>query len=327
MFDMDSDDSISPGTFVLNSIRQTFRFQNTIARPVSIGGFGFWTGEDITVEFRPAEPDTGLVFVRSDLPWAPPIPAKVEFREEKPRQTSLVLGEARVDMVEHLLAALRGLQIDNCEIVVDRPEMPGLDGSSEPFVNVLAQAGFAVQPAIRKIRLVTHSLNLGNEEQFIRVLPARNGLNSYRYTLVPCEGYPIAQQDFAFELSTQAFQREIMACRTFLAKYEADYLREMGLCGRVSQRDVLVLTEDGPLDNTFRFSDECARHKVLDMIGDFALVDCDWIGTFESYRGGHSLNAECVRHLLEHTILLDESYLARHSEQAHYKKELLERAA
>ncbi len=327
MSDRDYDESILPGTFVFNSIRQTFRLQTTIASSVSIHGFGFWTGEDITVEFRPAEADSGLVFVRSDLPGSPRIPARVEFREEKPRQTSLVQGEARVDMVEHLMAALRGLQIDNCEMVVDRPEMPGLCGSSEPFVRILEQAGIAMQPAVRRVRLVTCAISVGSDGQYIRVLPSRKGVNSYRYRLVPGEGYPITPQEFGFDLTTPNFRREIMGCRTFLAKYEADYLREMGLCGRVTPRDVLVLTEDGPLDNVFRFPDECARHKVLDMIGDFALTDCDWVGTFESFRGGHSLNAECVRQLLEHTILLDESYLSRQSDLMYYKQELLERAA
>ncbi len=327
MSDQDYDYSIAPGIFVLNSIRQTFRLQNTIGRAVSIDGFGFWTGEDVSVEFRPAEPDSGLVFVRADLPGMPRIPARVEFREEKPRQTSLVCGQARVDMVEHLLAALRGLKIDNCEIVVDKPEMPGLDGSSKLFVEVLEQAGMATQPAVRKIRLVTRAFSLGNDEQRIRVSPGRNGCNSYRFTLVPTEDYPISRQDFQCDLSRRAFRRDIMACRTFLAKYEADYLQDMGLCARVTPRDVLVLTDEGPLNNEFRCENECARHKVLDMIGDFALVDCDWVGHFESYRGGHSLNAECVKHLLEHTTLLDESYLSRQSELFHYKKELLERAA
>ncbi|MDR2439014.1 MAG: UDP-3-O-acyl-N-acetylglucosamine deacetylase [Planctomycetaceae bacterium] len=294
--------------------KEKFRFQNTIAQRVIVRGFGFWTGEDVCLEIRPAEPDTGIIFVRSDLIGTPCIPALVEYREEKPRQTSLANGKARVDMVEHLLAALKALQIDNCEIWTDRPEMPGFDGSSQPFILVLKQAGIQTQPTIRKIRIVTRSFRVGNESQRINVMPNRYGLNSYQYTLVPGEGYTIEPQDYQFDLGTQSFCDEIMSCRTFLSKREADYLLDKGLCLRVTPKDVLVLTEHGPLDNTFRFSNECARHKILDMVGDFSLVNCDWVGTFESWRGGHSLNAECVKQLLENTILLDESFLAKRTD-------------
>jgi UDP-3-O-acyl-N-acetylglucosamine deacetylase len=214
-------------------------------------------------------------------------------------------------MVEHLLAALKALQIDNCKILTNRPEMPGFDGSSRPFVLALKQAGIQTQSVMRKVRLVTRAFHVGNESQLINIMPNRSGLNSYQYTLVPGEGYTIDTQEFHFDLSPQSFCGEIMSSRTFLSKQEADYLLEQGLCKRVTPKDVLVLAENGPLDNHFRFSNECARHKILDMIGDFSLIDCDWIGTFESYRGGHSLNAECVKQLQENTLLLDESFLSK----------------
>lgn len=317
--------SVTPlftGTF-----RQSFRLQKTIGQAVRLKGFGFWTGEDVSLEFRPAPTGTGIVFVRADLPGEPRIPAKVEFREEKPRQTSLVKGSARVDMVEHVLAAVKALQIDNCEIRTDRPEMPGFDGSSLPFFLALQPAGSVRQPAVRTVRLVTRAFRVGNDSQWINVMPNRNGVNSLHYTLVAGEGYPIPDQEFRFELSTEAFQREIVSSRTFLSKAEADYLIEKGLCCRVTPRDVIVLTENGPLENEFRFEDECARHKILDMVGDFSLCDCDWIGTFESYRGGHALNAECVKQLLENSLLLDESFIPQDSELMHVKRELLKKAA
>jgi UDP-3-O-acyl N-acetylglucosamine deacetylase len=303
-------------TLFSGSLKEKFRFQNTIAKRVIVRGFGFWTGKDVCLDIRPAEPGTGIIFVRSDLLGTPRIPALVEYREEKPRQTSLANGKARVDMVEHLLAALKALRIDNCEIWTDQPEMPGFDGSSQPFILVLKQAKILTQPMIRKIRIVTHSFRVGNELQRINVMPNRNGLNSYQYTLVPGEGYAINAQDYQFDLTPQSFCDEIMSCRTFLSKREADYLLEKGLCQRVTPKDVLVLAEHGPLDNTFRFSDECARHKILDMVGDFSLIDCDWIGTFESWRGGHSLNAECVKQLLENTMLLDESFILKRIDMA-----------
>ncbi|MDR2641457.1 MAG: UDP-3-O-acyl-N-acetylglucosamine deacetylase [Planctomycetaceae bacterium] len=307
--------------------RQSFRLQNTIAGRVVLSGFGFWSGEDVELEFCPAKPDNGIYFVRTDLAGEPRIPALVQYREEKPRQTSLVNGLARVDMVEHVLAAVRALEIDNCEIRTNRAEMPGFDGSGHRFFVALNRVGVIAQVAIRKVRLVARSLKVGNDDSWINVTPSRVGGSVYRFTLVPSKDYPQGNQDFCFKLSTESFQNEVAAARTFLSKKEADCLLSAGLCQRVSPRDVLVLTPEGPIDNNYRYDNECARHKVLDMVGDFSLTDCDWIGTFESYRGSHSLNAECVRQLLDNTILLDESFVPKNSDLILIKQEMQNRAA
>jgi UDP-3-O-acyl N-acetylglucosamine deacetylase len=307
--------------------RQSFRLQNTISTRVSLGGFGFWSGEDVELEFLPAQADSGVYFVRTDLVGEPRIPALVRYREEKPRQTSLVNGLARVDMVEHVLAAVRALKIDNCEIRTNRPEMPGFDGSGQRFFVALNSAGVVAQAAIRKVRLVARSLRVGSNDNWISVTPSRIGSSIYRFILVPSADYPQGTQDFSFKLSTESFRDEIMDARTFLSKVEADCLLSAGLCQRVTPRDVLVLTPEGPIENNYRYDNECARHKVLDMVGDFSLTDCDWVGSFESYRGSHSLNAECVRQLLENTILLDESFVPKNSDLMHLKQELQKRAA
>ncbi len=329
------DDDVSPvlaaTPLFLGAVKQTFRFQQTIASAVSLSGFGFWTGEDVCVEFRPANADSGIVFVRTDLDGMPRIPADIRFREEKPRQTSLAHGDARVDMIEHLMAALKALRIDNCEIRVDRPEMPGFDGSSRPFFEALEVAGTITQPAFRKIRLVTQAGRVGNAEQWIEMLPSRGGKNIFQYELVPAPGYPIRHQEYEFCLNPEHFRDEMMNCRTFLAKHEADHLREHGFCQRVTARDVLVLDHDGgdviPIENEFRCENECVRHKILDMVGDFALSDCDWIGSFRSYRGGHALNAEAVKYLLDNTMLFDENSFAGNAYLMRQKQELLRRAA
>ena len=325
--DSSADSTLAASSLFQHGLRQTFRLQRTITDSVSVCGFGFWTGEDVHVEFCPAPPDSGIVFVRVDLPNRPQIPALVEYREEKPRQTSLVKNGARVDMVEHLLAAVRALRIDNCEIHVDRPEMPGFDGSSYTFFRALETVNIVEQPAVRSVRLVTRSLRVGTPHHWISVLPSRNGKNIYHYALVADEGYPLEDQGYEFDFTTESFREEIMSCRTFVSKQEADYLLGQGLCGRVAASDVLVLDDGGPIDNAFRFRNECARHKILDMVGDFSLTSCDWIGTFESYRGSHSLNAECVRQLLDNSLLLDESFLPHSSELVRIKRELLRRAA
>jgi len=282
-----------------------FRNQNTIAESVTLTGFGFWTGKDVTIQFRPAPPNSGIVFVRSDIFGHPQIPARVCNREEKPRQTSLVVRGARVDMVEHVLAALYGLQIDNCEIWTDQPEMPGFDGSSQVFVAALDEAGIVTQSAKRPVRVVTRAFHIGNKNSYIVVTTNRRGVCEFQYTLIPEANYPIQTQRCQIEVTPETFREELARTRTFIAKHEADVLLAQGLCQRVTPQNVLVLTQEGPLENSFLYENECARHKTLDMVGDFALLGCDLVGTFESFRGGHSLNAECVRQLLEKTMLLD----------------------
>ncbi|MDR3234637.1 MAG: UDP-3-O-acyl-N-acetylglucosamine deacetylase [Planctomycetaceae bacterium] len=301
------------------TIRQSFRLQNTIAQSVSLCGFGFWTSEDVTLQFRPGRINSGIVFIRSDIDGSPSVPALVEYREEKPRQTSLVnaalsSGAVRVDMVEHLLAAVKALRIDNLEIWTDRPEMPGFDGSSRFFFDALKEAGIAEQPAFRPLRVVTESFRIGDSTHYIAVSPHPHGLNSYRYSLVPEAGYPLEAQDYRFDLSPSNFDWELADSRTFVAKSEADHLSANGLCRRVTPKDVLVLSENGPVENTFRYKEECARHKVLDMVGDFSLTNCDIAGTIESYRGGHSLNADCLREIVRRSMLLTDEYVSQYNE-------------
>ena len=286
-------------------IGNAFRSQNTIANSVELTGFGFWTGKDVSIQFRPAPPNSGIVFVRSDLFGQPRIPALIDYREEKPRQTSLVCRGARVDMVEHVLAALYGLRIDNCEIWTDQPEMPGFDGSSLVFVAALDEAGIVAQSAKRPVRVVTRAFHIGNRQAYMIVTTNRRGVSEFQYTLIPEAKYPIQTQRYQLEISPENFRNGLAKTRTFIAKHEADALLAQGLCKRVTPQNVLVLTEEGPVKNSFLYENECARHKTLDMVGDFALLGCDLVGTFESFRGGHSLNAECVRQLLDKTMLLE----------------------
>jgi UDP-3-O-acyl N-acetylglucosamine deacetylase len=297
--------------FAKKEIGKAFRNQNTIAQCVSLSGFGFWTGKDVTLQFRPAQPNSGLVFVRSDLPGQPRIPALVENRVEKPRQTSLACNDVQVDMVEHVLAALNGLRIDNCEIWTDQPEMPGFDGSSQVIVTALQESGIVAQPAKRPLRVVTRAFYVGSDHSHLVVTTNRRGMCEFCYTLIPEENYPLTRQRCEFELTPKNFCEELAETRTFITKREADALLAQGLCQRVTPKDVLVLTNAGPLENSFLLDDECARHKTLDMIGDFALLGCDLVGTIESFRGSHSLNAECVRQLLDKTMLLNADDMAQ----------------
>ncbi len=274
------------------------RQQRTIGKTTSVTGFGLWSGNDVHVEFRPAAPDTGLVFVRSDLARHTRIPAAVDWRIEVPRRTNLAVGEVTVAMVEHVIAACAGLQIDNCEIWVDEAEMPGMDGSSSAFVEALDEAGIVAQSAPRSQLVVTEPLRVGSDTEWVEARPTDDGVLTCEYHLDYGPG-PIGRQSFRLSLSPDAFRQELAPARTFLMLQEAEWLRSSGLGTRVTYQDLLVFDDERPIDNRLRFDDECVRHKTLDMVGDLALAGCDVIGHVVAHRSGHRLNAELVAALLE----------------------------
>ncbi|MCR4414601.1 MAG: UDP-3-O-acyl-N-acetylglucosamine deacetylase [Thermoguttaceae bacterium] len=280
------------------------RPQRTIARPAVVTGFGFWSGRDVRLEFRPAPADSGIVFVRSDLEGCPRIPADVAHRVETPRRTSLRSGRAGVEMVEHVLASLVGLAIDNCEIWTDQPEMPGCDGSAWPFVEALDRAGLVEQDAPPTRRIVRETIRLGDDEAWIEARPAASPGAVFRYKLDYGPNSPIGRQVHHLALSPETFRRELAPCRTFMLKQEADWLLAQGIGTRATAKDLLVYGDDGPIDNQPRFDNECARHKLLDMIGDLALAQCELVGQFHAFRSGHRLNGELVRVLLRETEIV-----------------------
>jgi UDP-3-O-acyl N-acetylglucosamine deacetylase len=274
------------------------RQQRTIEKPVAVEGFGYWSGRDVRVEFRPAPAGTGVVFIRTDLPTPVRIPALIAHRIEAPRRTTLARQKAAVEMVEHILAALAGLQIDNCEVAANAAEMPGCDGSSGPFVEALDRAGLVEQPAIREQLVIREITRLGDENCWIEARPATTPGLSIRYRLDYGPGNGIGRQTLLIQVTPKTFREDLAPCRTFLLKEEADWLVAQGLGGRASLKDLLIFGEHGPLENALRFSDECVRHKILDVIGDLSLSGCDIVGQIVAHKSGHRLNAELVRVLL-----------------------------
>jgi UDP-3-O-[3-hydroxymyristoyl] N-acetylglucosamine deacetylase len=271
------------------------RNQRTIATPATVAGVGYWSGQDVRVELRPAVADTGIVFVRGDLPGCPRIPATIAHRVEMPRRTVLRRGQASVEMIEHLMAALAGLQIDNCEVWVDRPEMPGCDGSALAFVEALRPAGIVQQAATRRQQSIRRVIRLGDSSSWIEARPCCSGKVVLRYELDYGSSGPIGRQSLEVSLSPRHFHTNLAPSRTFMLESEAAEIKARGLGQRASFRDLLVFGPQGPIDNQLRFPDECVRHKMLDMVGDLALAGCDLVGRFVAYRSGHRLNAELVR--------------------------------
>ena len=275
------------------------RNQRTIASTAVVEGVGYWTGQDVRVEFHPAAAGSGICFVRDDLAGKPRIAACVYKRRQMPLRTTLGCGQASVDMIEHIMAALAGLQIDNCEIHVDHPEMPGCDGSSLAFVEALDAAGVVEQSELRRRIVVNQVIRLGSADSWIEVRPCSSGKTVLQYELDYGAGNPIGRQRLEVSLSPRHFRTALAPSRTFLLEAEAAALKSQGLGQRASFKDLLVFGPDGPIDNQLRFPDECVRHKLLDMVGDLALAGCDLIGRFVAHRSGHRLNAELVRAILE----------------------------
>jgi UDP-3-O-acyl N-acetylglucosamine deacetylase len=274
------------------------RKQRTLLAPVTIKGVGYWSGRDVNVEFRPAPANTGIVFVRRDLPGSPRIAATIENRTETPLRTTLRAGNVDIEMIEHIMSALAGMQIDNCEIWVDRPEMPGMDGSSLPFVEAFQAAGIVEQDAVRSQKIIRRVIRQGNEQSWIEARPCCSGKMILQYELDYGSGNPIGRQSLEISLSPRFFHINLAPSRTFMMESEAKALKEQGLGQRVTCQDLLVFDCKGPIDNQLRFPDECVRHKMVDMVGDLALAGCDLIGRFIAFRSGHKLNAELIQKIM-----------------------------
>lgn len=278
----------------------SFRQQATIEHPVSVSGFGYWSGRDIRVQFRSAPANTGIVFFRQDMPGSPAIPANVAYQSDVPLRTSLSSNGCHVEMVEHVMSALAGMQIDNCQVWVTSREMPGMDGSCLDFVRALQQAG-RVQQAVPMNQLVVNAkIRVENQNGWIEATPAVDGITRMRYSLDFPNEPAIGKQQFDFDTGTQEFVRDVAPARTFITHSVAEQLKAQGMGSRVSYNDLLVFDESGPIKNQLRFSNECARHKLLDLIGDLSLAGCEIIANIHSCRGGHALNAQLVRQLLKH---------------------------
>lgn len=253
----------------------------------------------VTVAIHPAPMGTGVRLISSDLASNEVCPANVGFRTDASLRTNLECGTAKFQMVEHLMAALHGLEIDNCLVEIDAEELPALDGSCQGFVQKLRSAGLIVQARQRARLVIQDRYRIGSPEGWIEASPAKRGESYYEYQLSFDDDTPIAPQAFGIELTPDRFVRQVAPARTFVTEKQAAQIRSAGLAAHVSNQDLLVLGPDGPIDNRLRFDNECARHKTLDLIGDLALSGLELVGRFTSFRGGHQLNGKMASRLCQ----------------------------
>jgi UDP-3-O-[3-hydroxymyristoyl] N-acetylglucosamine deacetylase len=291
--------------------RLGYRYQRTLLRPAEVWGVGYLTGATVRLRFVPAPPSTGVVFVRTDLRPRLQVPAHIDHVTGTQRRTTLSHAPAQVGLVEHVLAALSGLRIDNCLVELNAPEPPGLDGSVRDFVTALLDAGICRQGSRRPIYGIEESIVLSARGATLALHPSQpNPFPSpfdpgvapehdlyLSYFLDYGLTSPIARQIHTQALTPGLFAQELASCRTFILEEEADELRRMGLGTRTSTADLLVFGRRGPLDNRLRYANEPARHKVLDLVGDLSLLGVDLCGHVVAYRSGHPLNVELVRRL------------------------------
>jgi len=266
--------------------------QKTLRRTIECSGVALHSGQHVRVRLHPARRDSGITFLRRDL-------GGVTLRLRKARiaradHATTVAGKAfTVTTVEHLLAALRIMGVDNAVVELDGSEIPIMDGSAAPFIYLIREAGTRRQPAPRSYLVLRKSVEINDDGRSIIMLPAERLRVSYS---IDFSGTFIGRQSLSRTLHQQLFIDEIAPARTFCFLWEVAALRERGLALGGSLENAVVVDESGPM-NRLRFPDEFVRHKILDLVGDLALLGMPVLGHVVANKSGHSLHARLVDEL------------------------------
>lgn len=269
--------------------------QRTIAGPVSLSGIGVHTGNPCTLTFCPAPLHYGVTFVRTDLPDSPAVPADIEQVVGTERGTTLGQGEFRVHTVEHVLAALFGLGIDNCRVELDSNEPPFGDGSTKPFVEVLKKAEVVEQEGSRRYLELSSSISLMQGDVSLVAIPSETFKISFT---VDFNHKVLKSQYLSLEIEEECFIREIAPARTFCFMKDVEPLRERGLIKGGSLECAVVIGENGIVNpEGLRFPDEFARHKIADLMGDLALLGSVPKAHIIAIKSGHATHIPFVREL------------------------------
>lgn len=274
------------------------RAQQTLANAVSCAGVGLHSGQPVTLTLRPAPPNTGVVFVNRNGHAGASIAASVEHLVPTELCTAISGNGFQVKTIEHILAALAGLDIDNVYVEVDAGEVPVMDGSAAHFVRLIRSAGIVPQSRRQPYLKITRPLEVVEGARRVRIEPSSTTKITYSIHY----NHPLIQtQTYAYEHSAHAFEREIADARTFgfLQEVEALWARGLGQGGNLD--NTIVLSQDGILNESgLRFANEFVRHKILDLIGDFSLLGVPFIGHLIAKRSGHAIHTRLVQQILTH---------------------------
>jgi UDP-3-O-[3-hydroxymyristoyl] N-acetylglucosamine deacetylase len=273
------------------------RLQRTLKKEVSFSGVGLHTGRAVTIRFCPAEPHSGIVFQRIDLPGKPRIPAALEYVQDTSRSTMIGIGPSSVQTVEHVLAAVHACHIDNLCIQVTEGEPPVGDGSSLPFIEMIESAGIEEQKAQTSIVKIKAPVYFSHGSTHLVAIPS----DVYRvsYTLHYPNTPLIRSQYFSMEITEENFKKEVAPCRTFALYDEINALMQKGLIRGGSLENAVVIKDDCIFSKEgLRFNDEMVRHKLLDLIGDLSLVGFHFVAHVIAIRSGHMSNIAFGKELM-----------------------------
>lgn len=287
-----------PGFFEQSSLRKdvTVIKQKTLKKTVSFEGYGLHTGERVRLEVHPAPVGSGILFSRADVDRRIRVRACIDnVVGDKSRQTALKVGTGVILTIEHLMATFHGLGVDNALVEVYGEEIPGMDGSAQPFVEAILRVGLEEQAAERCPIIIKEPIYVNRGDQSLVILPAPHFSISYTLSY---HHEDLGDQFLSLVILPEIFERELAPARTFCLKQEAEHLLAQGLGKGASFENTLVFEKDVPLSNTLRFANEACRHKMMDLIGDLYLTGSFIQGHVIATRSGHSLNLELVRRLV-----------------------------
>jgi UDP-3-O-[3-hydroxymyristoyl] N-acetylglucosamine deacetylase/3-hydroxyacyl-[acyl-carrier-protein] dehydratase len=279
--------------------------QKTIKNDAKISGKGLFMGKDAKVVFKPAELDTGIVFIRTDIDETVRISAVAPNISKQDRRTTIQKGSITIDTVEHCLAAISALEIDNLIVEVAGPEMPAPDCSSAEYFKVLQKAQLVEQQGPRKELVIRQSISITSDDASIYALPYPDDALNITYDLDYTGHTGINRQLFSCRFTPEGFEKNLAPARTFLLEAEAKMFQAKGIGKHLSPKDLLVINSDGPIKNSYRFPNECARHKIVDLIGDIALIGRALKGRIVAYKSGHDLNQRLAEKLYKMAVQED----------------------
>jgi len=282
-------------------------------------GVGLHSGAPVTLRILPAPANSGIIFRRVDLDGFE-VEAIGRNVARVSYATSLMKKGVLISTTEHLLSALVGMRIDNAIIELDNLELPILDGSARPFVDLIKKVGVRKQRRARTYIRILRALEVREGNKFIAVYPA----DSYSVSYTINFPHPmIGRETLAIELSNGEYVSSIAPARTFGFLHEAEAMRQQGLIRGASDQNALVLTRDGLVNPPLRFPDEFVRHKILDLIGDLALIGRQILGNVVADRAGHAMHTALVSRLLRDHTLWEETTLSEEYEERHAAPQLV----
>jgi len=285
--------------------------EQTIRSAAECGGVGLHSGAPVSMRILPAPSGTGIVFRRTDLDGFE-IEAVSRNVARVSYATSLMKKGVLISTTEHLLSAFIGMGIDNAIVELDNLELPILDGSAQPFVEMIQRAGIRKQRRPRKYLRIRRELEWRESNKFIAVYPSDTYSVSYSINFP----HPlIGKETFRVALSNGSYLRHIAPARTFGARQDEQAMRNMGLIRGASRDNCIVLTRDGIENGPLRFPDEFVRHKVLDLVGDLALLGKQILGNVVADRAGHAMHTALVSRILRDKTLWEEVTVSDEAEE------------